>query len=433
MKDACETIKLMEEKLDAMLEGRLVTPALDEAAVPQELSGVARRLNKLARDISELEEFGYDLARGELDAATPSRTNYLAGPFKEIHSQLMTASYNMEQLIKGNMVSKINLPGDFFAWYNLLIEKVSQTFGMIQSSEQTQTEWGDAATSWRYHQILTAINKLSIMVLEVDADGNIMFANPNARKTFSDMASLPYKDSAGAGALVEYLCTFANRVSQIEPGRLVFEDFPVLYELFDKERGRWYKITSDVLNLTDGSVGLLHVIDDISDWKKQEHELTLSATIDPLTSAYTRSTGMRKLSEMIRLRDEEESCVAFVDIDGLKSINDRYGHTEGDFVIKTVAAILISSVRETDWVVRYGGDEFLVLLMNSSPASAQKAVTRMEERLRATNEAAQKPYELSFSTGLSAITPDMRQSQDVIRAVDKNMYKGKVAKKKKKE
>lgn len=418
-------IRQIQDKLDAMLEGRLVVPELNEAVVPQELLGIAQRINKLSHDITEMEEFGYDLARGKLDATTPSRTNYLSGPLKEIHSQLMTASYNMEQLLKGNMVGKLNLPGDFFSWYDLLIDKVSQTFGVIDTD---QSQWGDSATSWRYHQILTAINKLSIMLLEVDADGRIVFANPNARETFADMKRLPYEDNSDAGALVGYLCSFAERIAQIDPGLLVFEDFPVLYELFDQEKGRWYKITSDVVNLADGSAGLLHVVDDISDWKKQEHQLVKSATIDPLTSTYTRSAGMRKLSEMVRLRDEERNCVAFADIDGLKEINDRYGHTEGDFVIKTVAQCLLSSVREADWVVRYGGDEFLVLLHNSGVKTARNAIGRMRDKLAAVNAQANKPYHMDVSVGISAITPDMRHAQDVIKVVDRDMYENKAAK-----
>lgn len=426
MKDQQETIRMIEEKLDAILACRLLAPTLSEDDAPPELRGIVQRINTLARDITEMVNFGQDLARGQLDTVGASRSNYLASPLKEIHSQLQTASYNMEQLIKGNMVSKLNLPGDFFAWYNLLIEKVSQTFSMIRPDEQ---EWGDNATSWRYHQILTAINKLSIMVLEVDAAGNIMFANPNARSTFSDISRLPYEDSSGASELTKYLCTFANRISKIDPGKLVFEDFPVLFELYDEDKERWYKITSDVINLADGSVGLLHVIDDISDWKKQEHQLTLSATIDPMTAAYTRNAGMRKLGEAIRMREEMKSCVAFVDIDGLKTINDQYGHNEGDYVITTTAEILISSVRETDWVIRYGGDEFLVLLLNSTREAAQKAVDRMYQKLASINLRAMKPYALSFSIGLSPIRTEMRQAQDVIAAVDEDMYQKKMAKK----
>lgn len=427
MEDYKTIIKQMEEKLDEMLLARPSSIELNEEELPEELRGVAQRINKLARNIDELQRFGSELALGDLGTQIPSRDNYLAGPFKEIHSQFMTASYSMEQLVKGKMVSRLNLPGNFFTAYNKLVDRVSQALSTVKDNEP---EWGDDATSWRYHQILVAINKLNIMLLEVDAAGRIMFANPHAREVFADMDRLPYEDCSKSNALTQYLCTFADRVARLEPSKLMFEEFPELYELHDTDSGQWYKITSDVLNLTDGSIGVLHMIDNISDWKNQEKQLTYRATIDQLTSAYTRSAGIRKLEEIIRVSEEEENCVAFIDIDELKSINDRYGHTEGDFVIKTIAKILIDTIRDTDWVVRYGGDEFLVLLRGSNIHTAQKAVDRMRNRLQETNEKLDKPYQLSFSIGLSEITPDMQSVQDVIEIVDQAMYDDKVRKKK---
>jgi len=90
-------------------------------------------------------------------------------------------------------------------------------------------------------------------------------------------------------------------------------------------------------------------------------------TVDPLTSLRTRAVlelEFANLMQRYRLHGEE-ACALFVDIDNFKQINDTAGHQAGDKVIQTIADILVSGVRSDDVVVRWGGDEFLVLLFNT--------------------------------------------------------------------
>lgn len=97
-------------------------------------------------------------------------------------------------------------------------------------------------------------------------------------------------------------------------------------------------------------------------------ELEKLAFYDQLTGVYNR----RKLEEilnneieMIR-RDSHESCIVLVDIDSFKEINDNYGHPVGDLVLQETAGLLRNNIRRTDFVARWGGDEFMVLFPNTS-------------------------------------------------------------------
>jgi diguanylate cyclase (GGDEF)-like protein len=98
----------------------------------------------------------------------------------------------------------------------------------------------------------------------------------------------------------------------------------------------------------------------------------LSADHDELTGALTRATGMRSVEHEIARakRTGEPLTLAFVDVDGLKTVNDTQGHAVGDTLLRNVVTALRSGLRETDLIVRYGGDEFLCVLPGATRDAA---------------------------------------------------------------
>lgn len=97
--------------------------------------------------------------------------------------------------------------------------------------------------------------------------------------------------------------------------------------------------------------------------RKDNQELASQAFIDPLTGVANRRSLLNELRRMLARaqRDGGQVHIAFIDLDGFKSINDRHGHQAGDQFLKQVAGRLSSSVRLGDFVGRYGGDEFVVI------------------------------------------------------------------------
>lgn len=102
-------------------------------------------------------------------------------------------------------------------------------------------------------------------------------------------------------------------------------------------------------------------------------ELEAAADLDPLLPIYNRRAFMREVSraQIVMERYDMISSIIFIDLDGFKQINDRYGHGIGDQVLEKVAKSLTSGVRQCDMVARLGGDEFGILLFKSDPAIAQ--------------------------------------------------------------
>lgn len=109
--------------------------------------------------------------------------------------------------------------------------------------------------------------------------------------------------------------------------------------------------------------------------------LVNKAMIDPLTQAYTRRSGNETIELLFRLSSLQNTplSVAFFDLDKFKSINDTYGHEEGDKALRTLSEKLKAGLRKGDVLVRWGGEEFIAILNNTDAKGAQIVVKRLRE------------------------------------------------------
>lgn len=113
------------------------------------------------------------------------------------------------------------------------------------------------------------------------------------------------------------------------------------------------------------------------------HKLEYLATIDSLTEIHNRYSIMNILqTEMSRAKRHQNSlCVSMFDIDYFKNVNDTFGHDVGDYVLHTIAAITKNTLREIDYVGRYGGEEFLIVLPNTSFNDAKNIIERLRLKI----------------------------------------------------
>jgi diguanylate cyclase (GGDEF)-like protein len=116
-----------------------------------------------------------------------------------------------------------------------------------------------------------------------------------------------------------------------------------------------------------------------------------------------------------------------MDIDYFKNLNDTYGHLCGDYVIKTVAKLLKSSVRATDVVARYGGDELAVMLIETNPKNALEIAEKLKQEIRSHIFQWQtKELSVNVSIGLAtAPAPGIQQVSHLIEAADRALYQAK--------
>jgi diguanylate cyclase (GGDEF)-like protein len=122
-------------------------------------------------------------------------------------------------------------------------------------------------------------------------------------------------------------------------------------------------------------------------------------------------------------RSHHSFTVLLLDLDGLKRINDLRGHMAGNRALKRLAVVMNEHCRSTDLAVRYGGDEFAVVLIDSDKGMAEQVALRIENGLR--NDQG-KPA-ISVSIGIGIYPDDGRSAADLIEAADRQLYKYKKA------
>lgn len=166
--------------------------------------------------------------------------------------------------------------------------------------------------------------------------------------------------------------------------------------------------------------------------KDLENRLRELSNTDDVTDLLNRR-GFEFLAEQhikLATRTNGTFSIIFFDLDGLKKINDTYGHLEGTRSIVEMAGILKNTFRKMDLVARWGGDEFIVLNIDSSKKTESSITERLENNLDQFNENSALEYRISASYGFSYFDPDNPQTLDtLIMEADKNMYKDKDSKK----
>lgn len=146
---------------------------------------------------------------------------------------------------------------------------------------------------------------------------------------------------------------------------------------------------------------------------------------DELTGLYNRRGFLALAEQQLKLaqRGAGNLLLLFADIDGLKYINDTFGHREGDYAIKNAATILRKTFRRSDIVARIGGDEFTVLAVDASLEGGQAMINALQQNIDMHNDLSEDPYRLSLSAGLAAFEPSMTPSiEELMSRADSALY-----------
>ena len=181
------------------------------------------------------------------------------------------------------------------------------------------------------------------------------------------------------------------------------------------------RVEDDSGQVTEHYIALFR---DISEQKRLEAELEYQATFDRLTGAYNRQGTESYLErELERSRRHDHAMsVAMLDVDHFKEVNDRHGHDVGDRVLKGVIRRTLETVRETDLVGRWGGEEFLLVL----PETEAEAAERLAERVRGT--VGEESYEgvgrISVSLGVAELATG-ETVEALVKRADEALYRAK--------
>ncbi len=155
-------------------------------------------------------------------------------------------------------------------------------------------------------------------------------------------------------------------------------------------------------------------------------KITNYAFKDPLTKVFNRHFLEEQIDFLRSNPNLFPIGLIYIDMDNLKQINDTFGHKVGDIYIKKLAESLISSIRSTDFIVRIGGDEFLIILLKASENAVRRVIERIKRNLKFVNSTFRlSPIPLSASMGWSLWKSPQEPFEKALEEADLNMYEEK--------
>jgi len=198
--------------------------------------------------------------------------------------------------------------------------------------------------------------------------------------------------------------------------------------LTDKTGGGAYDAVD--LNLLEIVVPQVALALERAEWQEKASLFQLMSITDPLTSLPNRRYLEERLSEEVNRSRRYEQPLSFlmIDIDDFKLYNDRNGHQAGDLALQVTAQELKAALRAADVASRYGGEEFSVLLPQTTLAEAGVIAERMRDRIERTHFPHAKSQPLgavTISVGVSTFTPTINTAEQIIWAADRALYSAK--------
>ena len=185
-------------------------------------------------------------------------------------------------------------------------------------------------------------------------------------------------------------------------------------------------------NETDGTVYVIGYAQDITELKQIQTQLRDLTLTDDLTDLYNRRGFFTLAGQALRYaRRADKDCIAiYADLDNLKEINDKFGHDAGSQMIVDAANIFKSFFRDSDIAARIGGDEFVILVQDSSEDSEQAIKERLQAEIEKFNDENPRPFALSISFGIAPFDPKTETTiEELVSEADRLMYIQKEAKK----
>ena len=192
----------------------------------------------------------------------------------------------------------------------------------------------------------------------------------------------------------------------------------LLFTLFVISYGFWGLVAFGTLLIHFAE--LLKATAVVSGERAKRRELEEELVIDEMTKAH----NFRYLNQWLCNPSEERVGVLFLDIDDFKIFNDLYGHAEGDVVLKTMTETIQKSVRANDKVIRYGGDEFVVLLPGMDSEGAKRVAKRIQDNLKKLPFATGK-HPITVSVGVASLPEDTADKRELLLMADQAMYEAK--------
>ena len=306
-----------------------------------------------------------------------------------------------------------------------------------RDAEELRRTAEELANSEQYFRLLT--ENSSDLVRTHDLDANATYVSPSVERllgyTQQEFLALPPL------ALVH-----PGDIELVKPHGEVpiyerYKDAPLEYRLRHKD-GSYRRLEINFGTLKDASgqiVGIQSSARDVTERHFAEQRLATQADElrslslrDELTGLYNRRGWLELSKQGLRLahREKRPAAVIFADLNGMKLINDQYGHEEGDRALQDTARLLAKACREADVIARFGGDEFVVFALDFEQSGLEVLRRRVHQATADLNRSGDRRFQLSMSVGAAFFEPETPEGIDeLLDRADREMYEQKRARK----
>ena len=340
--------------------------------------------------------------------------------------------FSADARLLGTLVIYFRNPADPTDESLAFLEEIGHTIGTALQKQQIERRFGE---SRELHRVV--VDGLAEGVVVIDRNHRVLMANPAAYEI------LRLKDGPIEGEVIEPLKLFKATLDE-HGENVLFEDWPYVQALKTGKPQRnvpmgiiatddelvWVSINAIPVGEVAGGLPEMVVVsfEDITVVRDAESRLHYVANHDSLTHLPNRAYLQEYMNRAIdrARRWQSQIGVQFVDLDRFKNVNDNLGHNIGDLLLREVAIRLQRCMRQSDIVVRHGGDEFVVI---TEDLSGETSMAQVAERII---EALSKPFVVSdhelflgASVGIAVYPTDGADTQTLLRNADVAMYQAK--------
>ncbi len=339
--------------------------------------------------------------------------------------KLRFLNYNMSQI--ANMINNDELGSNKAELNEILSDKISEFENILLMLEEKDKEFTDENNMEELNTInMTWNNNFKPLYLEIierqDTKENVNLLNKEVDSYVRDINIMVTSFSEQSRAKI-------IRAITINAGLILLIILITIYSFNatnNKIKKPLYLLMDEMKNLSliDDQISEKLKSINIDEISKMSHYFN-EMIYDELTKAFNRKSGLSKLSNILENAKiiNADLSLCFIDVNGLKDVNDILGHQDGDKLLVSTVECIKGEIRSQDFIIRMGGDEFLIVFNGARHEIAEKVWHRIYLRYQEINDNENRPYLISVSHGIVGIDKDNNADMEaLIKKADELMY-----------
>ncbi len=392
---------LLEYLKSILYDKNIKKPDLD--TLDPSFRELGRYLEILQNSLEEMREYAHDLSQGNLSRDFPSRDNLFCDSLKNLHANLNHLAWQAGQVAAGDYSQRVSFLGDFSEAFNTMTSQLQDRETRLELESQKVHSRAEVIRS--YNELLVEMTrKRNEWVLVVDAETkSVVYCNKN-------------DEDGGEGNTGQ--CNRCRRQLHFQQEILSWTGETQGNWEFEDEHENSYRVTSFPVEWR-GRYSYVHMVSDMTRERQEMDQLENKAYYDAALGIRNRRFFMEYMENV--LQEKKTVTLCYLDLDGLKYVNDRYGHLEGDCYIRSFVELIQKHFRRGDVLARVGGDEFALILEGRLEQTTEKKLEDARYCFRLENR---KDYPVSFSYGITLIDGEKNDSSldQIMQGVDRSMY-----------